>query len=151
MRRLQLLLSDQARTEEARASLVHALEALGCTITGVGAASVSIRVSDAVYCEVFDGPAAGTDAGMPAAPAPAPASKAASSPQAAFDAPAGLTIPPVLRPYLASVSEAPAHVALDRPTDALDRPAEALDRPTEALDRPAGAPARRQRRQSSKH
>lgn len=100
MRRLQLLLSDQARTDEARASLVRELEALGCTVTGVGAASLSIRVSDEAYCRIFDGPSTAA-ADRPTRPA-----------ATIFVAPAGLTIPASLQPYLASVSEAPAHDAL---------------------------------------
>ncbi len=84
MRRLQLLLSETARTDDTRSAVVRELEALGCTVTGVGAASLSVRVSEAVYCRLFDAPARDETT---------------------------LKIPVPLRHYLSSVSEAPSHQA----------------------------------------
>lgn len=84
MRRLQLLLSETARTDDTRSTVVRELEALGCTVTGVGAASLSVRVSEAVYCRLFEAPARDETT---------------------------LKIPVPLRHYLSSVSEAPSHQA----------------------------------------
>ena len=88
MRRLQLLLSETARTDETRSTVVRELEALGCTVTGIGVASLSVRVSEAVYCRLFEAPA--VDATT-------------------------LKIPAPLRHYLSSVSEAPSHQAYGSP------------------------------------
>lgn len=53
MRRLQLLLSESCRTDRTRNDLVQTLEAMGCTVTGVGEASLSVRVSETVYAQLF--------------------------------------------------------------------------------------------------
>ena len=53
MRRLQLLLSERCRTDRTRKDLVRSLEAMGCSVTGVGEASLSVRVSEAVYARLF--------------------------------------------------------------------------------------------------
>lgn len=53
MRRLQLLLSEGCRSRDARTDLVQTLESLGCTVTGVGEVSLSVRVSETVFQKVF--------------------------------------------------------------------------------------------------
>ncbi len=53
MRRLQLLLSEGCRSRDARTDLVQTLESLGCTVTGVGEVSLSVRVSESVFQKVF--------------------------------------------------------------------------------------------------
>lgn len=83
MRRLQLLLTEGCRTPSARTDLVQTLESLGCIVTGVGEASLSVRVSETVYLRVFK----------------------AEPPQ----------VPAELEPWLASVTEAPAHQSFGRP------------------------------------
>lgn len=53
MRRLQLLISVGCRTDRTRNELVQSLEAMGCKVTGVGEASLSVRVSETVYDRFF--------------------------------------------------------------------------------------------------
>ena len=53
MRRLQLLLSERCRSDRTRKDLAQSLEAMGCTVTGIGEASLSVRVSEAVYERLF--------------------------------------------------------------------------------------------------
>lgn len=129
LRRLQLLLSEAARTDETRSTLVQALEALGCTVTGVGAATLSVRVSEAVYCRLFEaaaGPADPARTGRSTAATAGPRSSAATADAGSSAAePSTLRIPAPLRHYLSSISEAPPHQSFSGPPparpDAVDR------------------------------
>lgn len=126
MRRLQLLLAESARNDTVRNELIDRLEAMGCVVTGVGLATVSIRISESTYRQFFPrvaGPSTGGSGPAPeavpktakAAEAgcaeadPAPARPTPSPPVASFDDMIEMPVPGVLRPYLASISEAPDH------------------------------------------
>lgn len=64
--RLQVLLRGACRNEKGRAEALAALKALGLEVTGIGAASLSVRTSPAKYSTVFGRESAVTrGAGVP--------------------------------------------------------------------------------------
>ncbi|ALP64823.1 MULTISPECIES: hypothetical protein [Paraburkholderia] len=84
--RLQLLLRDPCRTDAARAAARLAAEQLGMQISGEGHATLSARMPDDAFRQLFSG-SSGTSG--------------------------TLAVPRSLQPYVASISEAPQHLSFD--------------------------------------
>ncbi|MBN3761960.1 hypothetical protein [Burkholderia sp. Ac-20365] len=86
IRRLQLLLRDPYRNDTDREAVRRAAEQLGMQISGEGHASLSARMPDDAFRQLFSSSsiASGT-----------------------------LAVPSSLEPYVSSISEAPQHLSFD--------------------------------------
>ncbi|MCW2240551.1 hypothetical protein [Azospirillum canadense] len=84
IRRIQLLLHDACRTDEARAEVKRVAQDIGMNLSGEGHATLSARMPDAEFKKLFPNPS-GTDN--------------------------ALAVPEKLKPYIASISEAPEHLS----------------------------------------
>lgn len=86
VRRLQILLHETCRTADARAAAMHAIEQAGMTVSGEGAATLSVRMSNADFEKIFPARSQAQDE---------------------------LAVPDKLRPFVASISEAPEHISFE--------------------------------------
>lgn len=82
-RRLQLLLHDNFTNEEGVREAKRIVEEVGMKVSGQGAATLSARISDGDFKKLFA--------------------------EASGDQP--LAVPPRLKPFVSSISEAPAHLS----------------------------------------
>ncbi|EUC12810.1 UNVERIFIED_ORG: hypothetical protein BDU10_4167 [Burkholderia sp. CF145] len=86
VRRLQLLLHDPCRTDAAREAARLAAEQLGMQISGEGYATLSARMPDDAFRQLFS---------------------CSSGPSGT------LAVPGSLQPYVSSISEAPQHLSFE--------------------------------------
>ena len=86
VRRLQLLLREPCRTDSAREAAKRAAQELGMQISGEGHATLSARMPDAAFQQLFSSPS-GTGG--------------------------TLAVPHSLEPFVSSISEAPEHLSFD--------------------------------------
>ncbi|RVM04189.1 hypothetical protein [Sinorhizobium meliloti] len=86
VRRLQILLHEHCRSRESRAAAKVVVHELGMTISGEGKASLSVRMSEADFKELFSELSGGGDT---------------------------LAVPDKLKPFVSSISEAPEHLSFD--------------------------------------
>ena len=86
VRRLQLLLREPCRSDAAREAAKRAAEQLGMQISGEGHASLSARMPDDAFRQLFS---------------------------SSFDTNGTLAVPVSLEPYVSSISEAPQHLSFD--------------------------------------
>lgn len=85
-RRLQILLHESCRTDDARAEAKRATEQIGMTVSGEGTATLSARISNSEFEKLFPNQSGGK---------------------------VELDVPDKLKAYVASISEAPEHFSFD--------------------------------------
>jgi hypothetical protein len=83
-RRLQILLHENCRTDDLRAAAIHAAEQAGMTLSGEGVATLSVRMPNTEFEKLFSPSAEGE-----------------------------LAVPEKLKPFVASISEAPEHLSFE--------------------------------------
>ncbi|WP_105403196.1 hypothetical protein [Neorhizobium sp. T7_12] len=83
-KRLQVLLHETCRTDDARAAAIHAATQAGMTLSGEGVATLSVRMPNSEFEKLFS-----------------------SSPEGE------LTVPEQLKPFVESISEAPEHLSFE--------------------------------------
>lgn len=83
IRRLQITLHDNCRTNEARAMAKRVAEEVGMTLSGEGSATLSVRMPDAEFKKLFSNPSDDKDT---------------------------LEVPEKLKPFVSSITEAPKHI-----------------------------------------
>lgn len=86
IRRLQLVLHDSCRTDVTRAAAKRAAQQAGMELSGEGHATLSARMSDAEFKKLFSD---------------------------ASGAGGALAVPEQLKPFVASISEAPEHLSFE--------------------------------------
>ena len=86
IRRLQLMLHDTCRNDDARLEAKRAAQEVGMQISSDGYATLSARMSDADFKALFSD---------------------------SFDAGDSLAVPERLKPFVASISEAPKHLSFE--------------------------------------
>ncbi|NKK49336.1 hypothetical protein E0H35_30555 [Rhizobium leguminosarum bv. viciae] len=86
IRRLQMLLHEHCRTPEARAEAIRAVRDVGMTVTGEGSATLSARMPEAEFEELFSEFSGGGET---------------------------LGVPDKLKPFVSSISVAPKHLSFE--------------------------------------
>lgn len=86
IRRLQILLHEHCRTGQARAEAIRAAHEIGMTVSGEGSASLSARMPEAEFEELFSEFSGGGET---------------------------LAVPDKLKPFVSSISVAPKHLSFE--------------------------------------
>lgn len=81
---LQILLHENCRTDGLRAAAIHAVKQVGMTLSGEGVATLSVRMPNTEFENLFSPSAEGE-----------------------------LAVPEKLKPFVASISEAPEHLSFE--------------------------------------